>query len=186
MSDIEDVWTVIVFGEILKLCEDDFRVFDDDNYYRLLLSGEHSIERGGAIDITLDLKMDDRKQDLLYFTHFEGRERTINATETICGERSHLECIFPFKYEGVSYRTCVSLGQDQKAWCAVDVDVDETCANGCVEYGMTWDFCEPCANEMEESESYGILPVRIVPLSEGGEITAEFQRQVPSHPVRPA
>ncbi len=173
-----------MFGEILNnLCEDDFRVFDEDNYYRLLLSGEHSISSGGEILLTLDLKMDDRKQDLLYFSHFEGRERTTNATETVCGERSHLECIFPFKYEGVSYRTCVSLGQDKKPWCAVSVDEAGTCANGCVEYGVTWDFCESCANGMEDSGSYGgILPVRIVPFSEGGEIIAEFQRQVLFHP----
>ena len=52
------------FLQILDLCEDQYRLFDDDQYYRFYFRGEHSMELGGELSLTLDVKFDDRAQDL--------------------------------------------------------------------------------------------------------------------------
>merc|ERR1712079_849090 len=43
--------------------------------------------------------------------------------ECIAADQSSCECVFPFKYNGVTYNTCTRDGED-KEWCATGPNAD--------------------------------------------------------------
>jgi hypothetical protein len=172
-AGVEDAWAHVLFGAILDLCEDDFREYDDEQYYRVRFHGKHSMDLGGDLLLTFDMKVDDRAQDLMYYQHEADARRRRRATAeeaNACGLRSQQPCVFPFTFDEKPYTACVKLEQDEQPWCAVSVDADGAVAGA--EYGVDWDFCTPCVDANAAAD----LPLRLVPFSQSGAFVAEFQR----------
>jgi hypothetical protein len=201
-ATIDDAWSYVLLGAILDLCESDYRVYDDEQYYRLRFYGTHSMELGGDLVLTFDIKLDERAQDFSHYNQPQlddagstGR-RANDATASVdsaadpaCGAQSKQPCVFPFVYDGNTYEECVQLGQDVQAWCALSVDANGTCTDGCADYGINWDFCTECVesdavnsgtdnNGWSGNNGAGV-PLHVVPLAESSAFVAEFQRQDP-------
>merc|ERR1711976_692003 len=46
----------------------------------------------------------------------------VNSIPTVCTANGK-ECVFPFKYKGITYNTCTKVESDNgKAWCALKLD----------------------------------------------------------------
>ena len=60
--------------------------------------------------------------------------------KTVGGPKPYVPCIFPFKYEGVTYTSCpVDLEDPSKRWCSTKVDGYGNHVTGAGEYG----YCGP-------------------------------------------
>ena len=58
-----------------------------------------------------------------------------------------MDCVFPFKYEGKSYDSCITNGNGGTEWCATSLNSDGTY----LDYGN----CN-CYNVKEPGKSFGI------------------------------
>ena len=58
-----------------------------------------------------------------------------------------VDCVFPFKYEGKSYDSCITNGNGGTEWCATSLNSDGTY----LDYGN----CN-CYNVKEPGKSFGI------------------------------
>ena len=53
----------------------------------------------------------------------QGPEKFPEKCKTVSGPDAHKPCIFPFRFNGVSYNTCTLVStNDNKPWCSTRVD----------------------------------------------------------------
>merc|ERR1711953_1166769 len=73
--------------------------------------------------------------------------------ECIAADQSSCECVFPFKYNGVTYNTCTRDGED-KEWCATGTNADgeyvgDSRFGWCYEVETEPEPVDPCAGQCE-------------------------------------
>ena len=66
----------------------------------------------------------------------EGGRLQRDVCQTISGPGANKPCIFPFRYNGVTYNTCTLVSSDEnKPWCSTLVDENNNHVPGGGHYG---------------------------------------------------